>query len=148
MNVVAFPSRAGLRGWRRREVNAVLSACADDLKAGAVSGFDEGATEAGDPQLYLLGPEPDRDCIMCISRIGRVYVIEDGEGRILYENDAFGLLTDQVRGALRHKKAAITSRILVAWLAIKETFEERIEPVLGEPAEVLAHISPQLAALV
>ena len=58
-----------------------------------------------------------------------------------------GLLAEQVRGVLRRKKSALVARAVVAWLAIKETFEERLEPMLGEPAEFLTHIAPQLAAL-
>ena len=37
-----------------------------------------GTTEHGDPQVYLIGPPPDYDCILSISRLGRLYVIEDG----------------------------------------------------------------------
>jgi hypothetical protein len=147
MTVVQFRQREVAQGWHGGEMNALLAACGDSLDKGAVSGWEVGTTEAGDPQLYLLGPAPDHECILCVSRLGRLYVLEDGQGRIVFEHDAIGLLVEQVRGALRRTKAAIVARIVVAWLAIKETFEERMEPVLAEPAELLSHVAPQLIVL-
>jgi len=148
MTVVSFRPREAAHAWQKTEMNALLTACGDSLQKGIVVDWEIGVTEAGDPQLYLLGPAPDHDCILCISRLGRLYVLEDGEGRVLYEHDAIVVLTEEVRGALRRKKGTIVARALVAWLAIKETFEERIEPLLAEPTELLAHVAPQLVALV
>ena len=151
MKVVQFPTRtaAGSPGiWPSAELQNVIDACAASISRGDVGGWEVGATEAGDPQLYLLGPAPDHECILCVSRLGRLYVLEDGQGRIVFEHDAMGVLIEQVRGALSRKKAAIVARAAVAWLAIKETFEERVEPMLAEPAEILSHVAPQLVALV
>jgi hypothetical protein len=148
MSVVPFPSRDLTHNWQRSEMNTLLAACGESLEKGTVSGWEVGETETGDPQLYLLGPAPDRECVLCVSRLGRLYVLEDGEGRILCEHDALGNLSDKLRHALRHKKAAIIARATVVWLAIKETFEERVEPVLAEPVEILSHVAPQLVALI
>ena len=148
MTVVSFRPREAAHAWQKTERTALLTACGDSVQKGIVVDWESGVTAAGDPQLYLLGPAPDHDCILCISRLGRLYVLEDGEGRVLYEHDAIAVLTEEVRGALRRKKGTIVARALVAWLAIKETFEERIEPLLAEPAELLAHVAPQLVALV
>jgi hypothetical protein len=148
MNVLQFAPRETPRHWQRTEMNTLLAACGESLDKGTVSGWEIGETECGDPQLYLLGPAPDHECVLCVSRLGRLYVLEDGEGRILCEHDAIGQLTEQVSGALRRKKGAIVARALAAWLAIKETFEERIEPAMAEPMEALSHIAPQLVALV
>ncbi|MFN3657506.1 MAG: hypothetical protein ACK4UO_09665 [Pseudolabrys sp.] len=148
MNVLQFVPREASRHWQRAEMNTLLAACGDSLDKGAVSGWEIGETESGDPQLYLLGPAPDHECILCVSRLGRLYVLEDGEGRILCEHDAVGQLSKQVSSALGRRKGAIAARALAVWLAIKETFEERIEPALSEPVEVLSHIAPQLVALV
>jgi len=147
MTVVQFPGRDATHRWQRGEVNALIAACGESLEKGTVSGWEVGETERGDPQLYLLGPAPDHECILCVSRLGRFYVLEDGEGRILCEQDAMADLSEQVRNALRHKKAAIIARAAVVWLAIKETFEERFE-ALVEPMEVLEHFAPQLVALI
>jgi hypothetical protein len=35
----------------------------------------------------------------------------------------------------------------VAWFALRETFEEKIEPALAEPIEMLSLVAPQFAAL-
>lgn len=147
MTVVQFPGRDATRNWHRSEVNALIAACGESLEKGTVTGWEIGETERGDPQLYLLGPAPDHECILCVSRLGRLYVLEDGEGRILCEQDAMTNLSEQVRNALRHKKAAIIARATVVWLAIKETFEERFEAFV-EPMEVLEHVAPQLVALI
>jgi hypothetical protein len=148
MSVLQFAPRETSRHWQRAEMNTLLAACGESLDKGAVSSWEIGETECGDPQLYLLGPAPDHECILCVSRLGRLYVLEDGDGRILCEHDAIGQLTEQVSGALRRKKGALVARALAAWLAIKETFEERIEPAMAEPVEVFSHIAPQLVALV
>lgn len=147
MTVLQFPNRDLPHDWQRSEMNALIGACGESLEKGTVAGWEVGETEKGDPQLYLLGPAPDHECVLCVSRIGRTYVVEDGAGRIVCEQDAMASLTDQVRHALRHKKAAIIARATVVWLAIKETFEERFE-ALAEPLEVLEHVAPQLVAMI
>ena len=150
MKVVPFlPRQVPATGaWQTAELQSFLDACAAPISRGEISGWEVGETETGDAQLYLLGPAPDHDCVLCVSRVGQHYVLEDGAGRVLYEHDVFRILSEQVRGALQRKKAAIVSRIVVAWLAIKETFEEKIEPALAEPMEVLSHVAPQIVALV
>lgn len=150
MTVVPFPRRdvevAGL--WQRFEMQRVAEACAEPMSRGDVSGWEAGVTEAGDPQLYLLGPPPERECLVCLTRLGRLYVLEDGQGRILIEHDAIGVLAEQMRGALRRKKAAIVARIAVAWIAVRETFEEKVEPALAEPIEMFSLVAPQFSGLV
>lgn len=148
MTVTQFRPRETMRGWQGAEMNALLAASGESLDKGIACGWEIGTTEAGDPQLYLLGPAPEHECLLCVSRLGRLYVLEDGNGRVVFEHDAMGVLADQMRSTLRRKKSAMAARLVVAWLAIKETFEEKVEPMLAEPAEVLAHIAPQLAALV
>jgi hypothetical protein len=86
--------------------------------------------------------------VICVSRLGRLYVMEDGQGRILYEHDAIDVLAEQVRGTLRRKKASIVARVAVAWFAVREAFEERVEPAMAEPMEMLSLVAPQLVALV
>lgn len=149
MNVVAFPRRDGevARLWQRFEMQRVADACAESLSRGDVSGWEASVTEAGDPQLYLLGPPPERECLVCLTRLGRLYVLEDGQGRILFEHDAIGVLAEQMRSTLRRKKSAIVARIAVAWFALRETFEEKIEPALAEPIEMFSLVAPQFGAL-
>lgn len=149
MTVVPFARREdALGGWQRYEVQRVADACAEPISRGEVSGWETGTTETGDPQLYLLGPAPEHECLVCLSRLGRLYVLEDGQGRILYEHDAIDVLAEQVRGTLRRKKASIVARVAVAWFAVREAFEEKVEPAMAEPMEMLSLMAPQLAALV
>ncbi len=58
-----------------------------------------------------------------------------------------GHLADQVRSTLRRHKTAIVAKVVLAWGAVRGAFEERVEPMLAEPMEVLTHVAPQLAAL-
>jgi hypothetical protein len=149
MNVVKFPHAAmkACEGWQSAELQQFLAMSSGALAAGEASGWEVGITERGDPQVFLVGPPPDYDCILSISRLGRLYVIEDGAGRVLFEHDNPMLLTEQVAAALRRRKTAIIARVAVAWCALREAFEEKTEAMMAEPIELLTHISPQLAAL-
>jgi hypothetical protein len=149
MTVVPFARREpAVAGWQRYEVQRMADVCAEPMALGDISGWETGTTEAGDPQLYLLGPAPEHECVICVSRLGRLYVLEDGQGRILLEHDAIDLLAEQVRGTLRRKKAAIVARVAVAWFAVREAFEEKVEAAMAEPMEMLSLMAPKLAALV
>jgi hypothetical protein len=149
MNVVKFPPAATRApgGWQSAELQQFLAVSSSAIAAGEASGWDVGVTERGDPQVFLVGPPPDYDCILSISRVGRLYIIEDGAGRVLFEHDDPMLLTEQATAALRRRKTAIIARISVAWCALREAFEEKTEALTAEPIEILAHIAPQLAAL-
>ncbi len=148
MNVVSFRPREPLPLlWQTAEMNALLAACAEALDKGNASGWHVGSTECGDPQLFLLGPAPDYDCILSVSRLGRLYVLEDGAGRVLVEHDGMTVLEQKIRTTLSRTKAAVAARFAMAWLTIRETFEDRIEPAMAEPMEFLTHMAPQLVAL-
>jgi len=150
MTVVLFPRKAPAQspdGWRPAEMNQFIAVSASAIASGEASGWEVGSTEQGDPQVFLIGPPPDYACILSISRLGNVYVIEDGAGRLLFENDNPMLLTEQAVAALRRRKGAIVARIAVAWVALREAFEEKTEAMMAEPMELLAHLAPQLSAL-
>jgi hypothetical protein len=149
MTVLEFP-RAPIdlpEGWRSVELQRLAFACAGAIAAGEASGWEVAMTECGDPQLYLLGPAPDYDCILCISRLGHRYVVEDGRGRLLLEHGNLIWLAEQAAAELRRRKGAIAARIAVAWCALREMIEEKTEAMMAEPMEILAHMAPQLAAL-
>jgi hypothetical protein len=150
MNVVKFPLKTNEadRGWQNAELQRLTSACAMHVASGQASGWEFGETERGDPQLYLLGPAPEQECILSISRLGRLYILEDGSGRVIFEHDNLLLLAEQAATALRNKKNAVLAQIAVAWCAMREFYEEKIEPALAEPMEVASHLAPQLGALV
>ena len=149
MSIVQFPriETPLPEGWRSEELQRVTSACAGAIAKGEASEWEIGTTDNGDPQIYLLGPPPDYDCILCISRLGRHYVIEDGNGRVVFEHGNLMLLAEQATAVLNRRKTAIMARIVVAWCAIREAIEEKTEAMMAEPIEVLSHMAPQLAAL-
>jgi hypothetical protein len=149
MTVVTFPSRDPRDGkrWHAAEFKEIMRTLAPHLGRGETGGWEIGATELGDPQFYLLGPPPDEECILCISRLGRLYVLEDGAGQILLEHNSLVVLAEQAKAVLSKKKGQIVARIGALWLALRELFEERLEPIVGESEELLTHFVPQLAAL-
>jgi hypothetical protein len=148
MTVIAFQSKLPQRDrpWRSGELEAIVDNLAPELGGGA-GGWDIGETELGDPQFYLLGPPPHAECILCISRLGRIYVLEDGAGRVLLEHNSLAVLAEQARSLLRKKKTQIAARAALIWCALRESFEEKLEAIMGEGEELLAHVGPQLAAL-
>jgi hypothetical protein len=147
MNVVAFPrAKQGERAeWRSSELDHLLPACALHEVNG--NGFAVGSTEHGDPQLYVLSSPPDYDCMLCITRLGNLYVVEDGNGRLVFEHTNLAMIAEQIPGAISRRKAAIAAKLVLLWTTIRQTVEEKIEPLMAEPMEIAAHLSPQLAAL-
>jgi hypothetical protein len=148
--VVQFPRSApqAPHGWHNDEFQQIVAACSGSVSVGEASGWEIGMTEHGDPQVYLVGPPPNYDCILCISRVGRHYVIEDGQGRVLLEHDSPMLFAEQAIAALRRRKELLLAKVAIAWHAFREAFEEKTEALTAEPMDVLVHFAPQLAALV
>jgi hypothetical protein len=149
MTVIAFPPKPPQAdaAWRAGELEAMVEALAPALTGGGSGWYDIGRTEIGDPQFYLLGPPPHDECILCISRLGRTYVLEDGAGQVLYEHNSLLVLAEQAKSVLRRGKAQIVARAVLLWCAARAAFEEKLEAVAGEGEELLAHVVPQLAAL-
>ena len=148
MTVVKFPRRAAAcEGWRSVELQQFLEVSSQAIAAGEASGWEVAATERGDPQVFLIGPPPNYDCILSISRLGNTYIIEDGTGRVVLEHDNPMRLAEQAAVALRRRRNALVARIAVAWCALREAVEEKTEAMMAEPMEILTHLAPQLAAL-
>ena len=150
MTVIAFPRDLGAdpkAGWRPDELRQITGCLADRSVAGAIGSWAIDATEDGWPQLYVLGPAPDHDCLLSVSRLGRLYIVEDGNGQVLVEHDSLLRVAEEIRGALRRKRAGIIARVAVAWYAAREFFEEKLEPLVAETSEVAFHLAPQLATL-
>jgi hypothetical protein len=153
MTVIPFHTRAravgsDAGGWRSAELEILVAALAPTESAeGQPIGWAAGVTEAGDPQFYLLAPPPQEECICCISRLGRSYILEDGAGRILFEHNSLVMLAERAQATLQRKKTQILGRVALMWFAIREAFEERFDAVMGEGDELLVHLVPQLAVL-
>ena len=146
MTVIAFTQRdEQLGAWRASELNQIVGSFAAELTSGEAGGWEAGATEVGDPQFYLLGPPPGDACILCVSRLGRLYVLEDGSGRLLFEHTSFEPLAQHAKAFLKQSKASVFAQVTLAWGALRQAFEEKVEPVLAEGEEFLMHFAPQLA---
>ena len=61
--------------------------------------------------------------------------------RCLFENDNLMRLAEQSCSALRRKKAEMSRGSTVCWCAVREFFEEKVEPVLAEPMESITHFA-------
>jgi hypothetical protein len=148
MNVIQFPQASEpVPGWQSAELTKLTNACAASIGVGDISSWEVGETDCGDPQLYLIGPAPDHDCILSISRLGRLYVLEDGKGQVLFENVDITQLAEQTCGALRKRKTQVIAQLAICWCAVREFFEEKVEPVLAEPMEAISHFAPFFSAL-
>jgi hypothetical protein len=150
MTVIVFKPREASRNgnWRASELSGLVRSFGAELARGRASGWRTAATDAGDPQFYLLGPRPDEECILCVSRLGHRYVVEDGAGRFLFEDVRFELIAKAASRFLKGRQAAFLAVVAVLWGTLRQTFEEKIEPILGESEELLMHAAPQLAMLV
>jgi hypothetical protein len=147
MTVITFQSKLPQRDgpWRASELKEIMDAFAAELSSGEAGGWDVGVTEIGDPQFYLLGLPPHEECILCISRLDRIYVLEDGAGRVLFEHNSIVTLAEQARSILQKKKAQIAVRATLLWCAVRETFKEKFDAMAGEGEELIVHFVPQLA---
>jgi hypothetical protein len=142
MTILAFERTRIAGAWSAAELNAIL---------GALDGareWDTGVTEYGDAQLYLLGPQPEQACELCVSRIGGRYILEDGAGRLLFEHRSLPLLAMHARSHLRITRWSLVARIVVVWCTIRDVIHDRVEPLIGESEELLVHLAPQFAAFV
>jgi hypothetical protein len=152
MSIVDFPQRSatGNNSWDADEM-AQLMALVDATAEGHASTWQVGTTERGEPQFYVLGPGPDHDCVLCVSRLahGRLsvhYVLEDGTGRLLGEAPALHLFAEQVARAAARTGRSFIARATLLLCAVRLTIEEKIEPLFEESQELLARFAPQLAA--
>ena len=148
MSIVEFPRRAAASGdWRPDEWRELAALFHPDA-ADAGTAWDVGATEHGDPQFYLLGPAPDHECVLCVSRLAQGYVLEDGCGRLVGEAPSLDQFAEQAaRAAVRGGRSFIT-RVTLLWCAIRLTIEEKVEPLFEESQELLVRFAPQVAAFV
>jgi len=145
MSVVAFERRQDGAVWTEAELNAIVAGLHSALAPSGGRTWETGETENGDVQFYLLGPQPEEACELCVSRIGRKYILEDGSGRLLFEHQNLDLV-------VLHAKAAVSStprllaRAILLWCAVRSTIQEKFEPILVEGEELLVQVAPQLAA--
>jgi hypothetical protein len=145
MSVLAFERTLNPGEWSERELSTILAALSAATAPGTGREWETGVTEKGDVQFYLLSALPDQACELCLSRIGRNYILEDGTGRLLFEHRNLDLVA-------LHAKAAVPStswlmvRTITLWCAVRSAFHEKAEPWLVEGEELFVQFVPQLAA--
>lgn len=141
MTVIDFRKRSG--DWRADELQSLVA-----LAEAARFSWDTGATERGEPQFFVLGPAPEHDCVLCVSRLAQGYVLEDGAGRVIGEAPSLDrFAVEAARAAIGGSRSLVT-RIMVAWVTLRLTIEEKLEPIFEESEELLARFAPQMAAMI
>jgi hypothetical protein len=147
MSVVAFERKQDDGKWSEKELSTLAAAFGAAMARGTGRAWETGRTENGDAQFYLLGPLPDQACELCVSRIGRRYILEDGCGRLLFEHRNLELVALHARAAVP-STSWLMVRAITLWVAIRNTLHEKVEPLLLEGEELFVQFVPQLAALV
>jgi hypothetical protein len=146
MSIVEFPRHEPASGdWSPDELHRLIALF---RAGGAGTSYAVGATERGEPQFYLLGPAPERDCVLCVSRLAQGYVLEDGAGRLVGETPTLDRFAVEAAGAAMRGGRSLVARVALAWCAIRLTIEEKFEPLFEESQELLIRFAPQVAALV
>ena len=95
MSIVEFPQRSfpASGAWSADELQQLIAL----FRADGETSYATGTTEHGDPQFYLLGPAPEHECVLCVSRLAQTYVLEDGAGRLIGEAPALDGFADRGR---------------------------------------------------
>src|SRR5690349_2893313 len=123
MSVVGFERRQNA-GWSEAELNTIVAALHTAMAPATGRSRETGATESGDVQFYLLGPRPEQACELCVSRIGGLYIVEDGSGLLLFEHRNLVLV-------VLHARASVSStpwlmvRAIVLLCAIRNPMQEK-----------------------
>ena len=132
--------------WSESELNTIVTALNAALVSATGREWETGTTENGDAQFYLLGSLPDQACELCLSRIGRRYILEDGSGRLLFEHRNLDLVMLHARAAVRSDVVAYGSHDTRCGLRFGSAIHDKLEPMLAETEELLVQLAPQLAA--
>ena len=139
MTIVPFVPRREADPWRLDELvelDRLMRLLAG--RTGARS-WETGVTERGEPQVYVIGP--DQRCVACVSRLGAVYVLEDGSGRVLAEDRC---LRELVKGASRviprPRRIPLAARTFLALCAGRAFVEEKMV-AFEESLELLARVA-------
>lgn len=145
MSVVAFERQPVTGKWSESELNTIVAALNAALAPATGREWETGTTENGDAQFYLLGSLPEQACELCLSRVGRRYVLEDGVGRLLFEHRNLDLVALHARAAIP-STSWLMVRAITLWCAVRNAVHEKLEPMLTETEELLVQLAPQLAA--
>jgi hypothetical protein len=148
-NVVAFHAPELPSCWRQDELQqlvALHSACQERSRGAS---WSVGKTELGDPQFYLIGDAPEFDCIVCVTRIGRLYVLEDGAGSVIAEDAHLDRIAQEASKMMpRRRRLSFVARSLIGLCAFRAVLDQKAEFMLAESMEHVSRFAPQLVAFV
>jgi hypothetical protein len=131
----------GRHGWTTDEFEELMRLYSSQACRRNVS-WSTAMTEPGDPQFFLIGPEPEADCVLAISRLRGKYVLEDGEARPLCEGRVLSDVVQEAQRMLpRRFKPSLVARLLVPLACIRAFIDEKIEPLVPDSIEVLLPIA-------
>jgi hypothetical protein len=146
MSVIRFERRQSTSLWTDAELNTILATL--DIAFSKGRSYETGMTENADAQFYLLGPVPDQACELCVSRIGRRYILENGSGQLLFEHENLALVALHAKAAVRSRRWPLVARAVLLWCTVRQIIHDKVEPLLTESEELLVELAPQLAAIV
>lgn len=147
-NVVAFHAPEGPHCWRQDELQQLVSLHSAYVARGQTASWSVGQTEVGDPQFYVVGAAPEFDCITCVTRIGRLYVLEDGAGSVVAEDAHFERIVETAARKLAgRRRLSFVARSLIGLCALRAVLDQKIEFMLAESMEHVSRFAPQFAAL-
>ena len=147
-NVIAFRCLPQSHFWSQAELWYMTALCATHTRHGGATFWSTGKTERGDPQFYLL--DADEDCLLCLTRLDRRYVLENGFGGVVAESTDLKAVIEQGRRMVAHPRGilAFVMRSLFVVCTCRAILDQKIELMMAETGEQLARFAPQLAALV
>jgi hypothetical protein len=151
MTVVPFSTQAPQRtgSWDPGELEQLVGIFKLYAAEGLAADWNVGVTEIGDPQFYVSGPAPDCESVASVSRIGQLYVLEDGRGRVLGEDSSLSAITAATETMLKQRKrVSLGAHVLLAIGAVRVTIQEKTEPLIAEGEELLIRMAPQLVVFV
>jgi hypothetical protein len=148
-NVVAFHSPELPSCWRQDELQQLMTLHSTCLERRCGASWSAGKTELGDPQFYLVGEAPELDCIMCVTRIGRLYVLEDGAGSVIAEDARLERIMQPASKMLaRRRPLSFVARGLLGLCAFRAVLDQKAELMLAESMEHVSRVAPQLVAFI
>lgn len=131
----------GQHGWTADELAELMRLYSSQSCRRGVS-WATAVTELGDPQFFLVGPEPEADCVLAISRLNGRYVLEDGEAHPVCDGAALADVVKEAQRMLpRRFKPSLVARALVPFACIKAFVDEKLEPLVPDSIEVLLPIA-------
>lgn len=147
-NVIAFRCRPRQRCWSQAELWDMTVLCATSARHSRGTSWSTAKTETGDPQFYLLGE--DEDCLLCLTRLGPLYVLEDGLGEVIAESTDLKAVIEQGWRVVARPQgvSAFVVRSLFVLCTCRAIFDEKIDLMMAEASEQLVRFAPQLGAFV